>query len=128
MSTKLYWPDNLPAPAWPFEEEFENTSITSKFEDGSMQSRSKFTRSRRKWTLTWNAITRKDYLRLMDFVVHKAKFSANSFMWTDPDSIDAAYDYMNPDEELVEVRITNVEKWSNKALSYWSGTIELTEV
>ena len=124
MSTKLYWPDNLPAPACPFEEEFENTSITSKFEDGSMQSRSKFTRSRRKWTLTWNTITRKDYLRLMDFVVHKAKFSANSFMWTDPDSIDIETDLAL----IAVVGSTKGEKWSNKAVSYWSGKIELTEV
>lgn len=93
-----------------------------------MQSRTKFTRSRRKWTLTWNAIPRKDYLRLMDFIRNKAKFSANSFLWTNPDSIDLDYGYMNPDQEMVEVRITNVDKWSNKALSYWSGKIELTEV
>ena len=64
----------------------------------------------------------------MDFVVNKAKFSANSFIWTNVDSIDIAYDYMNPDEEQVEVRITDVGEWTNDKLSYWSGTIELTEV
>jgi hypothetical protein len=30
--------------------------------------------------------------------------------------------------EVVEVRITNVGKWTNEALHYWSGSIELTEV
>ena len=128
MSTKLYWPDDVPSPAWPLKEEPENTSITSKFEDGSMQSRSKFTRSRRKWTLQWNHISRRSYLRIMDFVVHKAKFAANSFIWTNTDSIDLSYDYMNPDEEQVEVRITNVGEWTNDDLNYWNGSIELTEV
>lgn len=128
MSKKLYWPIDMPSPAWPFKEKREDTSITSKFEDGSMQSRSKFTRSRRKWTLQWKNISRCSYLRIMDFVVNKAKFSANSFIWTNVDSIDIAYDYMNPDEEQVEVRITDVGEWTNDKLSYWSGTIELTEV
>lgn len=128
MSTKLYWPDDVPSPSWPFKETAENTSITSKFEDGSMQTRTKFTRSRRKWSLTWNHISRSNYLKIMDFVVHKAKFSANSFIWTNTDSIDLDYGYLNPYEEQVEVRITDVGEWTNDALNYWNGSIELTEV
>lgn len=93
-----------------------------------MQSRSKFTRSRRKWTLQWKNISRSSYLQIMDFVVNKAKFSANSFIWTNVDSIDIAYDYMNPDEEQVEVRITDVGEWTNDTLNYWSGSLEFTEV
>ena len=38
MSDKIYFPD-ITAPAWPFEEEPEDTSIISEFEDGSQQSR-----------------------------------------------------------------------------------------
>ena len=128
MSTKLYWPIDVPVPSWPFKETHENTSITSKFEDGSMQTRSKFTRSRRKWKLEWRNISRSAYLRIMDFVVHQAKFSANSFIWTNADSVDLAYDYMNPDEEQVCVRITDVGEWTNDTLNYWAGTIEFTEV
>lgn len=63
----------------------------------------------------------------MDFIVHKAKFSANSFIWTNAESVDLAYGYMNPDEEQVEVRITEIGEWTNDTM-YWSGTIELTEV
>lgn len=124
---KIYFPDITP-PAWPFEEEAEDISIRSNFEDGSMQSRSKFTRSRRKWTLKWKYIPRKEYLILMHFIKEVVKFSSKSFFWINTDSIDADYQYLNPDQEEVEVRITAVGKWTNDALQYWSGTIELTEV
>ena len=50
MATTINWPSTIPAPTYPFECEYENNSIISKFEDGSQQSRRKFTRSRRKWT------------------------------------------------------------------------------
>ena len=129
---KIYFPMNIKSPAWPYEEEPENTSVISKFEDGSQQSRSYFTRSRRKWTLTWNNIPRKDYLILMHFVKNIAKFSANAFYWVVTDSIDYNYKFLNPYQEEVLVRITNVGKWTNNTdnsnTSFWSGSLELTEV
>ena len=132
MSEKIYFPMDIKAPAFPFEEEHEDTSIISKFEDGSQQSRRYFTRSRRKWTLTWNNIPRKDYLKLMHFVKEIAHFSAVAFYWINTDSIDYNYKFLNPYQEEVLVRITNVGKWSNKVdnsvTSFWSGTLELTEV
>ena len=133
MSEKIYYPTDIKYPAFPFEEEHENTSVISKFEDGSQQSRTYFTRSRRIWTLTYTNIPRKDYLKLMHFVKDIAKFSANAFYWVVTDSIDfTRYKFLNPYEEEVFVRITNVGKWSNKVdnsvTSFWSGTIELTEV
>ena len=131
MSTKIYFPDITP-PAWPFDEEAEDTSIISQFEDGSQQSRTAKTRSRRKWTLNWNNIPRKEYVILMHFVKNIAKFSANSFYWINTDSRDKEYKYLNPYQEEVEVRITGVGKWSNTTdnskTSFWSGSLELTEV
>jgi hypothetical protein len=58
----------------------------------------------------------------MDFIAHTVYFSAKSFNWVNADSKDDT----NP--ETVEVRITDVGKWTNNALHFWSGTIELTEV
>ena len=118
----INYPTNIKAPAYPFECEYEDNSIISKFEDGSQQSRRKFTRSRRKWTLHYNNIPRADYLVLMNFISQTVSFSALSFNWVNTDSIDDA----NP--ETVEARITNVGKWTNDAMHYWSGSIELTEV
>ena len=124
---KIYFP-NITPPSWPFDEEPEDTSVISKFEDGNQQSRSQKTRSRRKWTLKWKNISREEYLILMHFIKHVVKFSAESFYWLNPDSIDDDYQYMDPDQEVVEVRITHVGKWTNEGMRYWSGTLELTEV
>ncbi len=118
----INFPTGITAPAYPFECEYENNSIISKFEDGSQQSRRKFTRSRRKWTLKWNHIPRSEYLALMQFISETVSFSAKSFNWTNTDSLD------DTSPETVEVRVTNVGKWTNDALHYWSGTVELTEV
>lgn len=126
--TKLFWPEDVVSPSWPYEESYEDTSIKSKFEDGSQQTRTKFTRSRRKWTLKWKSISREQYKKLMDFVINKAKFSAQSFIWTEIDSYDDKYQSLNPDAEEIEVRITNVGKWTNDDLHYWTGTLEFTEV
>lgn len=122
MASNINFPTNIKSPAYPFECEYENNSIISKFEDGSQQSRRKFTKSRRKWTLKYNHIPREDYLILMNFISRTVSFSARSFNWVNTDSIDDA----NP--ERVEVRITDVGKWSNDAMHYWNGSIELTEV
>ena len=130
---KIYYPTNIKAPAFPFDEESENTSIISRFEDGSQQSRSYFTRSRRTWTLQYNNIPQRDYLILMNFVRNIAKFSANAFYWVNVGTIDYTnYKFLNPYQEEVLVRITNVGKWSNKVdnsvTAFWTGSIELTEV
>ena len=119
----IIFPTNIKDPAFPFECEYENNSIISKFEDGSQQSRRKFTRSRRKWTLKWNHIPREHYLILMNFIANTVSFSAKSFNWTNTDSLDD-----QGGAEVVEVRVTNVGKWTNDAMHYWSGTVELTEV
>ncbi len=123
MASSINFPSSIPAPTYPFECEYEDNSIISKFEDGSQQSRRKFTRSRRKWTLKWDRIERSEYLALMQFISQTVYFSARSFNWINADSKD---DQGGP--ETVEVRITKVGKWTNDALHYWGGSIELTEV
>lgn len=119
----IQFPTSIDPPAWPFDCEYEDNSIITKFEDGSQQSRRKFTRSRRKWTLKWNHLPREKYLTLMNFISQTVSFSSRSFNWTNTDSVDD-----RGGAEVVEVRITRVGKWTNDALHYWSGTIELTEV
>lgn len=123
MSTNIYFPADIKQPAFPFECEYEDNSIVSKFEDGTQQSRKKFTRSRRKWTLQWNHIPREDYLKLMRFVSETVSFAALSFNWVNTDSVDDT-----GGSEIVEVRVTNMGKWTNDAYHYWSGSIEITEV
>lgn len=119
----IQFPISIDPPAWPFDCEYEDNSIITKFEDGSQQSRRKFTRSRRKWTLKWKYLPREQYLTLMKFISETVSFSSRSFNWTNTDSVDD-----QGGAEVVEVRVTRVGKWTNEALHYWSGTIELTEV
>lgn len=118
----ITFPD-INAPSFPFECEYENNSIISKFEDGSQQSRRKFTRSRRKWTLKWAYLPRDQYLTLMTFISQTVSFASKSFNWINADSKDD-----QGGSETVEVRVTHVGKWTNDAGHYWSGAIELTEV
>ena len=120
MSDKLIFPD-IPLPMYPLEETYEDTSITSKFEDGSVQSRSKFTRSRGSWTMKWSYLPSKEYSILLDFIKNKAKFSANEFYWK-PQGI------LADTRDEIRVRITKFEKWSLVVKDYWSGSITLTEV
>ena len=74
----------LPNPEYPFKPEYEDNSITSKFEDGTVQSRLKFTKSRKTWTLKWNGMKQTDYTTLETFIVTQAKHAANKFNWTNP--------------------------------------------
>lgn len=120
MSDKLIFPD-IPLPMYPLEETYEDTSITSKFEDGSVQSRSKFTRSIGSWTLKWSYLPSKEYSILLDFIKNKAKFSANEFYWK-PQGI------LADTRDEIRVRITKFEKWSLVVKDYWSGSITITEV
>lgn len=71
----------LPNPEYPFEPEYEDNSITSQFEDGTVQSRRKFTRSRTTWTLQWNGMKQSDFSVLENFVKNVAHFKANTFNW-----------------------------------------------
>ena len=80
----MNFPSTIPNPEYPFKVEHEDNSITSKFEDGTVQSRLKFTKSRRTWTLKWNGLKQVHYDTLENFIVNVAKHQANVFYWTIP--------------------------------------------
>lgn len=104
-------------PNYPLKEEIENNSIVSQFEDGSMQSRRKHTRSRSKYRLTWKSLTTEEYETLKYFIQKEVFYSAQSFLWVHAET-----------GSEIEVRITKVDEWSLNTLGYWTGSIELTEV
>lgn len=108
---------NISQPSYPLKETPEDNSIRSQFEDGSLQSRRKFTRSRMKYQLSWNSLPKKEYDVLMNFIRNEVYFSAVSFMWTHPQT-----------GKQIEVRITNVETFQLNTVDYYSGGLELTEV
>lgn len=104
-------------PSYPIGMEVEDNSLRSNFEDGSMQSRVKFTRSRAKYTLKWNSLPQDEYDVLYEFITKTVKYSAQSFYWTNPAT-----------NKEIEVRITNVSDIELSTLDYWTITLELTEV
>lgn len=104
-------------PSYPIGMEVEDNSLRSNFEDGSMQSRVKFTRSRAKYTLKWNSLPQDEYDVLYEFITKTVKYSAQSFNWTNPAT-----------NKEIEVRITNVSGIELSTLNYWTITLELTEV
>ena len=100
----------IPNPEYPFKVEHEDNSITSKFEDGTVQSRLKFTKSRKTWTLKWNGMSQTNYNTLENFIVNSAKHAANVFNWTNPIN-DTVYQVrcIKFDSEMAFINNWNVE-------------------
>lgn len=119
-------------PSYPFKEKIEDNSIRSKFEDGSMQSRRKYTRSRDTFTVTWNRLPDKEYRILKHFVKNVVFYSAESFLWEYP-KFDDKRDMFRLDNDILnkrmlEVRIINFQDAQCDTLDYWNVTLELQEV
>lgn len=98
-------------------EEYEDNSLISEFEDGSQQSRKKFTRSRRTYKLSWDFLSNADYQTLKNFIVNQVSHSALAFNWTNPVT-----------NEVIEVRCIEFPAWTVNNPGYWSGELKLQEV
>lgn len=109
------WPD-IQLPDYGTTIDIEDTSIKSTFEDGTIQARRKFTKSRKTWVLKWNNLPLEDYLTLMDFLQHKVYFSAIPFQWVSP-----------IDKKTYVVRYSDKDSFETKAINYMSGSITLQE-
>lgn len=113
---------NISRPSYPLTIEPENNSLVSKFEDGTVQSRPKFTRSRRTFTVKWNGLPNNEYIILDRFIRETVKYSAETFLWVNPAS------YSAPELETLEVRINNVGKAEMTTLDKWNVELTLQEV
>lgn len=114
----MEFPSTIMNPDYPLEETPEDTSISSKFEDGSVQARQKYTRSRTTFSLEWSAMPTAQKTILDDFVKNQAKFQAVNFTWTHPET-GVSYDvYIKKDSYTAKLT----------SLSYWNVSLELVEV
>lgn len=104
-------------PDYPFTLVPEDNSISSTFEDGTVQSRVKFTRSRDSYQLTWSNMSADDFNKLFNFIKNEAHFKALTFQWTNPLTGDTH-----------EVRCMEFTNLSNTRLNFWSARIKLQEV
>lgn len=89
----------LATPAYPIQRETEDPAITSGFENGSEQTRARFTRKRTSWVLRWPAMSNanRDTLRTFWDTVQGG---SETFDWTDPyDSAKHAVRFTGPIRE-----------------------------
>lgn len=116
ISSTIEWP-NIQPPSYGTTIDVEDTSIKSTFEDGTVQARRKFTKSRKTWVLKWENLPMSDYLTLMDFLQNRVYFSAIPFHWNNP-----------IDRKTYLVRYADKEAFETKMFSQMSGSITLQEV
>lgn len=113
---------NISKPSYPLSIGLEDNSLKSKFEDGTVQSRPKFTRSRRTFKVNWKSLPNDEYLILEKFIRKTVKYSAETFLWVNPAT------YNTPEEETIEVRIESVGEASMSTLDKWDVELTLQEV
>lgn len=110
-----YFPSDI-KPEYPLSETIEDNSITSKFEDGSVQSRRKFTRNRISYKLKFN-LSESDYEVLKEFIKKDACYGANVIRWQHPVT-----------REFVDARIAKVGAAEYNTQDRWTLELELQEV
>jgi hypothetical protein len=112
----IEFPD-IARPVFPLSEEWEDIGISNGFEDGTEQSRARFTRSRGKWVLTWTALSDPDYQKLMNFWRFTVKGKSAAFNWTNPVG-----------GRTHTVRFLEKQPFKYVAPGFWSGEVTIREV
>ena len=115
MADVIKWPDDT-LPSYGTTEDVEDTSIRSTFEDGTIQARRKYTKSRKTWVLKWDNMPYSEYVTLMDFLQNTVYFSAKPFEWTSP-----------IDGKTYVVRFAEKEAFTSKAVNQMTGSITIRE-
>lgn len=115
MADVIKWPD-VTLPSYGTTEDVEDTSICSTFEDGTIQARRKYTKSRKTWVLKWDNMPYSEYVTLMDFLQNTVYFSAKPFEWTSP-----------IDGKTYVVRFAEKEAFTSKAVNQMTGSITIRE-
>ena len=101
---------------FPIATQTEDPAIRTPFENGSEQTRARFTRLRRTWTLKWNAMTNAQHDTLLTF-------------WGTVNGGTTAFDWTNPyDDATYEVRFNSPikETWINP--DHWAIEVEIKEI
>lgn len=83
-SASINFPEGIGAPGYPLEETPEDAVLRSQFEDGTEQTRPKFTRNRYTFLATWNLMPAEEKTLLEEFFKVTTKNGALLFNWTHP--------------------------------------------
>jgi len=103
-------------PSYPFEEQHEENTIRSQFEAGYEQTRPRFTRMRKTFTLKYELMSSTDKEAVENFYIQQ-KGGAGSFSWTHPLT-----------NNTHTVRFAEPPKFENVVRDFWNITIKLREV
>lgn len=113
----IEFPKTIPEPDYPLTITLEDNSISSKFEDGTVQSRRKFTRSRSTYNIQWNSLETEHVNVLLHFIKDVIHFKALTFLWKNPLT-----------GKTQEVRCIEAGDPQMKFMDRWSVSIKLQEI
>ena len=116
-SATINFPDTIPNPEYPLGEDVEDSVLRSNFEDGTVQTRQKFTRVRTTFSVQWGNLPDEHKQTLENFYKTTVKGGALAFNWTHPQS-----------GQVKTVRFTEPPKFSLKVTKYWDVSASLQEV
>ena len=116
------FPASIPGPSYTLDVEPEDRGIISQFEDGSQQSRVKFTRSRRTWTVNWNGMLPVEKRIFEEFYRNTTAGSANAFNFVLCSEVTGAV------KETVTVRFASPPKFSLSSYNNYKVEATLREV
>lgn len=111
---------NIIAPSYPWGEQREDNVLRSPFEDGSVQSRPRYSKSRKSYDITWNAMPDGDY-DLFESFLDAIKDGAVEFQFTRPAT------KTRPAKVLV-LQLTAPPKCTQDGYGYWKVTMNVREV
>lgn len=117
MASKYIFPAGIRNPDYPLDEQLADPTLRSEYEDGSQQTRPKFTRIRKIFTVEWNSLPDTEKELLVDFYCNTVKAGAEAFDWMDPVS-----------GKQYAVRFGAAPKIKAKMLHYYTVSITLNEV
>lgn len=97
MGTAINWPSSIKNPVYPLDEGSEDGVIRTQFENGVEQTRRRFTRQRKDYTLKWTRMSATDKSAFDTFFDTTTAAGALSFNWTHPiTSVTKEYRFVGP--------------------------------
>ena len=111
---------NIQPPSYPWGEQREDNVLRSPFEDGSVQSRPRYSKSRKTYDIVWNAMPDADYDQLEAFL-DVIKNGALPFTFTRPAT------KTRPATTLT-LQLTAPPKATQSTYGYWNVTMNVKEV
>jgi len=103
-------------PSHPLVETLVDSVLRSTMDGGYVQTRQRFTRIRKKWQVSYHALTTTDKLLLENFV-NTVAGGANHFTWVNPQ-----------DNNSYEVRFFPIPNYTYNSYDRWDVTFSLEQV